>query len=123
MGRGIYRRIAGHSEWISHLSAYMDELEVIRSEIDSVKIKNSSEEVHDEICRMQEYLSVAERQMEILRQEIRREEQWLVTKYTGLTGDHRQLVETREERELKERFDECIANLRKEFRLFLANRL
>jgi len=123
MGQGIYRKIAGHSEWISQLSAYKDELEMISSEIDSVKAKNSSEEVHAEICRMHEYLESAGRQMDILRQQIRREEEWLVTKYTGRTGNYQQLVETEEEKELKERFDECIAGLRKEFRLFLANRL
>lgn len=109
-----------HSEWISKLSFYNDDLKVMRKRLEDVVKKNNSKEFLTGLEHFQNQIIIHQDQIDQLMLEINEHEHVLENSVSHSASDRRKMNDHPEHREKIARFEELFRSMRKEQMIFLA---
>lgn len=118
----IYSQHHEHTEWLSKLSFYNDEIAIMQKRLDEICSKNNSLEVRKSIEQFQNQIIIQKSVADTIKHHIKREEkeiQQMIHKNI-VASDHRRAEDHKEERQMVEDFEHNFNNLRKAYNAFLS---
>ena len=118
----VYSQHYEHTQWLSKLSFYADEISVMQNRLDEIAAKNTAKEVKMKIEHFQNQLLIQKNNIDVIKHAIVHDEKLLNDNImkNETAVDHRKLEDHVKEREDIESFETNFNNLRKELNLFLA---
>ena len=118
----IYAQHAEHTEWISKLKFYNDEISIIKNRLGEIASKNNQQDVLAQVEHFQNQLIVQKNNIDEISHSIKMDEEALqkeVNKNPTAT-DHRKMEYHTKEKNDVESFEKIFNELRAEFKSFAA---
>jgi len=111
-----------HKDWLSKLSFYNDELDLMQKRIEEVVQKNNAVEVRAQVDHFQNQIFITRSHAVDMRKEIQKHEVEIEKTINSnpVAVDHKRLPDHTHHREQMEQFEKLFAELRKELFSFLA---
>lgn len=122
MKTGIYTQHQEHTEWLSKLSFYNDEILIMQERIEEIASKNTSKEVTMQIEHFQNQILIQKDNINTLKHDVERDEKKLqaIINENPVAVDHKKIEDHKVEIEGLVSFENNFNNLRKELDQFLS---
>ena len=122
MKTNIYTQHEEHTEWLSKLAFYKDEIPVLQKRIEEVIQKNTSKEVAQKVEHFQNQLTIQLSNISQIQHQINHDENVIQNsiKDNPIASDHRKTEDHKAEREMVESFEKHFTDLRSELNIFLS---
>lgn len=121
-GEKIYTQHADHTEWLSKLKFYTDEISIIKGRLEEIATKNSHQDVLAQIEHFQNQLIVQKNNIDELAHTIKVDENSLEKEVNKnlVAVDHREMPSHSGEKDAIDAFEKNFNELRAEFKTFAA---
>jgi len=118
----VYALHEEHKEWLSKISFYKDDLNVMKTRISEIAAKNTSQEILSQVEHFQNQLIVQRNNMDELAHSIGEHENYLIkqAKENSTAIDHKSVNDHPKMRDSFESFEKVFNELRKELNSFLS---
>lgn len=122
MKTSIYSQHQQHTEWMSKLNFYKDEVAVMQRRIDEISAKNSGREIAIQLTHFHNQLSIQSNTIRDIMHRIAQDEKKLEAGISAnpVAADHRKMDENIAEKQEVESFESNFNNLRHELNTFAA---
>lgn len=121
-GEKLYTQHADHTEWISKLKFYVDEITVMKGRLGEIASKNNQSDVLAQVEHFQNQLIVQKNNIDELAHNIKIDENTLEKEVNKnpVAVDHREMPSHSNEKEAVDAFEKNFNELRAEFKTFAA---
>ncbi|MBL7937590.1 MAG: hypothetical protein JNM51_17435 [Bacteroidia bacterium] len=121
-GEKIYTQHADHTEWMSKLKFYADEIILMKGRLGELASKNNQSEVLASVEHFQNQLIIQKNNIDELSHTIKLDESVIEKEVNKnpIAVDHREMPSHSNEKEAVEAFEKNFNELRTEFKLFAA---
>lgn len=118
----IYTQHADHTEWLSKLKFYTDEISIMTGRLSEIATKNSHQDVLAKVEHFQNQLIVQKNNIDELSHTIKLDESAIEKEVNKnpIAIDHREMPSHSNEKEAIEAFEKNFNELRAEFKTFAA---
>ncbi len=118
----IYAQHAEHTEWISKLKFYNDEISIIKNRLGEIASKNNQKDVLAQVEHFQNQLIVQKNNIDEISHSIKMDEEALQKEVNKnpIATDHRKMEFHTKEKNDVESFEKIFNELRTEFKSFAA---
>ena len=118
----IYTQHEEHTEWLSKLAFYKDELPILQKRIEEVLRKNTSKDVASKVEHFQNQLLIQADNISKIQHHINHEENTIQNsiKDNPIASDHRNTEDHLEERQMVESFEKHFIELRDDLNTFIS---
>ncbi len=122
MKTSIFQQHYDHTEWLSKLSFYADEIVILKKRLEEVVKNNNSKEFLAEVEHFQNQLILQKESLDILKHNVNAGEKEVVDgiNKNPVASDHRKTEVHGNEKEQIESFEKDFKGLREDFDKFLA---
>ena len=122
MKTNIYTQHEEHTEWLSKLAFYKDEVPILQKRIAEVLQKNTSKEVAQQVEHFQNQLTIQLSNINQIQHQVNHDENAIQNsiKNNPIASDHRKTEDHKEEREIVESFEKHFIGLRSDLNTFLS---
>lgn len=121
-GEKIYTQHADHTEWMSKLKFYADEITLMKGRLGELASKNNQSEVLASVEHFQNQLIIQKNNIDELSHTIKLDESAIEKEVNKnpIAVDHREMPSHSDEKEAIDAFEKNFNELRTEFKLFAA---
>jgi hypothetical protein len=121
-GEKIYTQHADHTEWLSKLKFYTDEISIMKGRLGEIASKNNQQDVLVQVEHFQNQLIVQKNNIDELAHTIKVDENSLEKEVNKnpVAVDHREMPSHSKEKEAVDAFEKNFNELRAEFKTFAA---
>jgi len=121
-GEKIYTQHADHTEWMSKLKFYTDEISIMKGRLGEIASKNNQSDVLAQVEHFQNQLIVQKNNIDELAHTIKIDEGALEKEVNKnpVAVDHREMPSHSNEKEAMDAFEKNFNELRAEFKTFAA---
>lgn len=121
-GEKIYDQHADHTEWMSKLKFYSDEVTIMTGRLEEIASKNNHQDVLKQVEHFQNQLIIQKNNIDELGHVIKVDEKSLEKEVNKnpVAVDHREMPSHVGEKEAIDSFEKNFNELRAEFKLFVA---
>lgn len=121
-GEKIYDQHADHTEWMSKLKFYTDEVIIMTGRLEEIASKNNHQDVLKQVEHFQNQLIIQKNNIDELSHVIKVDEKSIENEVNKnpVAVDHREMPSHAGEKEAIDSFEKNFNELRAEFKLFVA---
>ena len=121
-GEKLYTQHADHTEWISKLKFYVDEITVMKGRLGEIASKNNQSDVLAQVEHFQNQFIIQKNNIDEIKHAITIDEDHLIQEINKnpVAVDHRKMPYHAEEKDAVESFEKNFNELREEFKHFAA---
>jgi len=118
----IYDQHAEHTDWLSKMKFYTDEISVIKNRLGEIASKNTDKEVLAQIEHFQNQMIIQKNNIDEISHAIKMDEEALQKeiKENPTAVDHRKVVYHAKEKDAVDSFEKNFNEIRNEFKAFAA---
>lgn len=119
---GLYEVHQEHSEWISKLNFYKDEIKIFKTRLEEIVLKNNTHEVLAEVEKFENQFKIQRNNIDEIAHKITLDEDELQdeVKSNPVAIDHRKVGDHSEQRDLVLTFEKNFNEIRQEYNKFSA---
>jgi hypothetical protein len=121
-GEKIYTQHAEHTEWLSKMKFYTDEISILKNRLGEIASKNSHNEVLVQIEHFQNQMIIQKNNIDEITHSIKLHENAIEKEIekNPVAADHREMPSHKEAKEKIDTFEKNFNELRAEFKTFAA---
>ncbi|MBK6985513.1 MAG: hypothetical protein IPH32_12505 [Bacteroidetes bacterium] len=121
-GEKIYTQHADHTEWMSKLKFYTDEISILQGRLGEIASKNNQQDVLAQVEHFQNQLIVQKNNIDEISHTIKLDESAIEKEVNKnpVAVDHREMPSHSKEKEAVDAFEKNFNELRAEFKTFAA---
>ena len=121
-GEKIYTQHADHTEWLSKLKFYTDEISILKGRLEEIASKNNQQNVLAQVEHFQNQLIVQKNNIDELAHTIKLDESAIEKEVNKnpVAVDHREMPSHSKQKEAVDAFEKNFNELRTEFKIFAA---
>ena len=121
-GEKIYTQHADHTEWLSKLKFYTDEISILKGRLEEITSKNNQQNVLAQVEHFQNQLIVQKNNIDEISHTIKLYESAIEKEVNKnpVAVDHREMPSHSKQKEAVDAFEKNFNELRTEFKIFAA---
>lgn len=121
-GEKIYTQHADHTEWLSKLKFYTDEISILKGRLEEITSKNNQQNVLAQVEHFQNQLIVQKNNIDEISHTIKLDESAIEKEVNKnpVAVDHREMPSHSKQKEAVDAFEKNFNELRTEFKIFAA---
>ena len=121
-GEKIYTQHADHTEWLSKLKFYTDEISILKGRLEEIASKNNQQNVLAQVEHFQNQLIVQKNNIDEISHTIKLDESAIEKEVNKnpVAVDHREMPSNSKQKEAVDAFEKNFNELRTEFKIFAA---
>lgn len=121
-GEKIYTQHADHTEWLSKLKFYTDEISILKGRLEEIASKNNQQNVLAQVEHFQNQLIVQKNNIDEISHTIKLDESAIEKEVNKnpVAVDHREMPSHSKQKEAVDAFEKNFNELRTEFKIFAA---
>ncbi len=121
-GEKIYTQHADHTEWLSKLKFYTDEISILKGRLEEIASKNNQQNVLAQVEHFQNQLIVQKNNIDEISHTIKLYESAIEKEVNKnpVAVDHREMPSHSKQKEAVDAFEKNFNELRTEFKIFAA---
>jgi hypothetical protein len=121
-GEKIYTQHADHTEWLSKLKFYTDEISILKGRLEEIASKNNKQDVLAQVEHFQNQLIVQKNNIDEISHTIKLDESSIEKEVNKnpVAVDHREMPSHSKQKEAVDAFEKNFNELRTEFKIFAA---
>ena len=121
-GEKIYTQHAVHTEWLSKLKFYTDEISILKGRLEEIASKNNKQDVLAQVEHFQNQLIVQKNNIDEISHTIKLDESAIEKEVNKnpVAVDHREMPSNSKQKEAVDAFEKNFNELRTEFKIFAA---
>ena len=121
-GEKIYTQHADHTEWLSKLKFYTDEISILKGRLEEIASKNNQQNVLAQVEHFQNQLIVQKNNIDEISHTIKLDESAIEKEVNKnpVAVDHREMPSHSKQKEAIDAFEKNFNELRTEFKIYAA---